>query len=248
MSTPETATQSSATPTFTLFPKLPSELRLHIWELALQPRVIKVIAVRRDNGYQISELEAACKAIDATPPALLQTNYESHVWGQRPYILAFNDLLRKPICFDFQRDTLRIQRWMSWVIRPEDILKLRHLEIMACKGFLSGNFVGKRLSFMFFDKFCYLKPSFFLHTQRTVFIQIWLITSKMSWRWSGLRSGRNDIQTSGHYRNVKSNGGTSGDRWGNVVIWGHTVMSGRINVVSGPNRTYPNFSFERTRI
>jgi hypothetical protein len=157
MSTPETATQSSATPTFTLFPKLTSELRLHIWELALQPRVIKAFRGLCDDKGHIIDLGVALKPIDAAPPALLHTNHESRFFAQRSYTLAFKDPFREAIYFDFQRDTLCLERWMNVYIRREDAPKLRHLEIRTIKVLIYDSLRRARRHFMLFEKFCYLE-------------------------------------------------------------------------------------------
>ena len=146
-----------STTIFTLFPKLPLELRLQIWEFALpQPRVIEAYPHRDDNG-QLLDNYASCRAIVVAPPAILHTNRESRILAQRTYTLAFNGPFREPIYFDFQRDTLLIQRWMSEFIRTEDVPKLRHLEIKACKMWLCWRLVEQRFHSLLFDKFCYLE-------------------------------------------------------------------------------------------
>jgi len=164
MSTPDTAIQSIATQTFTLFPKLPSELRLRIWELALQPRVIKVVGSlvtvvggRCDDNHHLIHIKTAYTPIDAAPPALLHTNHESRFFAQRTYTLAFKNPFREAIYFDFQRDALCIDRWMSLYIRREDALKLRHLETMTTKGCLYDLLRRNPPHFMFLERFCYLE-------------------------------------------------------------------------------------------
>jgi hypothetical protein len=157
MSSSDAKIQSVSTTKFTLFPKLPSELRLRIWELALQPRVIKVVRGRCDVKNQIIDINAACQPIAAAPPALLHTNHESRFFAQRTYTLAFKNPFREAIYFDFQMDTLCIERWMNVYIRREDAPKLRHLEIRTTKGLVYDSLRRPRPHFLFIERFCYLE-------------------------------------------------------------------------------------------
>ncbi|PMD45792.1 hypothetical protein L207DRAFT_617601 [Hyaloscypha variabilis F] len=112
------ASSALVTSEFTLFPKLPKELRDHIWDSALPgPRILKVwreysVLVRR--GRQWARLP--CDIDDsriATP--LLHVSQEARAAALRRYEPAFNHLLvGGPAYFDFKRDSLLFGTYSSF--------------------------------------------------------------------------------------------------------------------------------------
>jgi hypothetical protein len=93
---------------FTLFPKLPAELRLKILDMALPgPRVITILPASGcpTPGYQFGKCDQA--------PAHLQVNVEARSTALKTYYLAFDwhTLSHKPKYFQFERDTLRLDYW-----------------------------------------------------------------------------------------------------------------------------------------
>jgi hypothetical protein len=94
-----------SSPTFTLFPKLPTELRLKIWKYALPgPRAIRV---QRNWPTMSGPIRAVAK-----PPAVLQTNSESRQLAMRFYELSFNSAIKgRPINIDYQVDALYMESW-----------------------------------------------------------------------------------------------------------------------------------------
>jgi hypothetical protein len=105
----------SSTPKFDKFLKLPTELRLMIWEYSLPgPRTI--IIMRKDvhwkqvlkrmaaEGY--AEPVTGAVAI-TTVPAILHVSFEAREYAQNYYKLSFGDfLIYKPVYFNFDIDTL----------------------------------------------------------------------------------------------------------------------------------------------
>jgi 2EXR family len=91
--------------TFTLFPKLPQELRVKIWEYALPegPRVVKVYY----QGQQSMEPKFKIRAEVSDPAtSLLRVSVEARIVALKAYPLAFQTPLLKPLHFNFEKDTL----------------------------------------------------------------------------------------------------------------------------------------------
>jgi hypothetical protein len=101
----ESNSPENSSPTFTLFPKLPTELRLKIWKYALPgPRAIKVQRGWPTFSHRIRAV--------AKPPAVLQTNSESRQLAMRFYELSFNNAIKgRPISIDYQVDALYMESW-----------------------------------------------------------------------------------------------------------------------------------------
>ena len=99
---------------FTLFPILPGELRLKIWEFALPgPRVVKIKAPQ----LLASGSRQAASALDFTSacavPALLHVNAEARAVALRHYELSFaTDTFPPRINFCFERDTLHFPQYV----------------------------------------------------------------------------------------------------------------------------------------
>jgi hypothetical protein len=78
--------------TFTLFPELPVDLRLQIWETTFEPRVLEI----EDKIYRQHELPK--------PPITLSICTESRCLAKTHYPISFNNKFR----FNFKLDTLFI--------------------------------------------------------------------------------------------------------------------------------------------
>jgi hypothetical protein len=97
-------------PIFTLFPKLPFELRQIIWTLALpKPRTIMVTSrefvTYNERMSPVRNYRAGHNA--QTVPCVLHVCAESRSLGLKTYQLAFATQLRgRPVYFNFQSDTL----------------------------------------------------------------------------------------------------------------------------------------------
>jgi hypothetical protein len=98
---------------FTSFPKLPAEVRLKIWSLALPgPRVI-TIAPDYSSAPEFFDPEHPhstrykARACTKPVPALLHCSFESRAVALKSYELSFRtNLQKKPIYFDFRKDSL----------------------------------------------------------------------------------------------------------------------------------------------
>lgn len=102
----ENNSSEKSSPAFTLFPKLPTELRLQIWKYALPgPRVIRV--KKNWKMFLPGRIRAAAK-----PPAILQTNSESRQLAMRFYELSFNSAIKgRPIDINYRVDALYMESW-----------------------------------------------------------------------------------------------------------------------------------------
>ncbi|KAG4432880.1 hypothetical protein IFR05_011626 [Cadophora sp. M221] len=94
-------------PTFTLFPKLPLELRLMIWkELVPQGRLITIKGgiVKHEyfEGWHANAYPSNSEALNA----LFQACHDSRKMIQKTHTLSFHDRLTAPIYFDFKHDVL----------------------------------------------------------------------------------------------------------------------------------------------
>jgi hypothetical protein len=97
-------------PTFTLFPKLPPELRLKICKLALPTSRVIMIRTTYCKYWTPKGPKAQhshhCRDKSLAPPHLLHVNRECREVALEHYNLAFADYLHNPIYFDFSRDIL----------------------------------------------------------------------------------------------------------------------------------------------
>jgi hypothetical protein len=90
---------------FTVFPKLPPELRVKIWKYALPegPRVIEVCC----EGWPRNELRFKIGGEGSYPAtSLLLVSVEAHTVAMKAYPLAFPTFHLKPVHFNFEKDTL----------------------------------------------------------------------------------------------------------------------------------------------
>jgi len=112
---------------FTLFNKLPFDLRLMVWNLCIPPRVVEILFNRRTG---------VCRS--TTPiPVLLHLNQEARYFALKHYQLAFgNDNCEPLIYFDFKIDTLYIGAgnveccnpgYLFTALGIQDTQKVKHL-------------------------------------------------------------------------------------------------------------------------
>jgi hypothetical protein len=101
---PEPTSTSTTTPTFTLFPKLPPELRLKICKLALPNS--RAIMIRKPYCKHKAQHPHHCRDKSLAPPHLLHVDRECREVALKYYNLAFADYLHNPVYFDFSRDIL----------------------------------------------------------------------------------------------------------------------------------------------
>ncbi|TAQ86192.1 hypothetical protein B7494_g5482 [Chlorociboria aeruginascens] len=140
---------------FTLFSKLPVELRHKIWKEALpaSPRVVKVLKLhgsqymvgKDGKGVFKCKLKVAC-----TIPVVLHVCQESRREALRVYTLAFSkNLDGRPVYFDFSRDELFLKDWHTvhafdlgdWAT-GELTQQLRFLIIGGLRDARMGDFVA----------------------------------------------------------------------------------------------------------
>jgi hypothetical protein len=84
---------------FAFFPKLPTELRVIIWELSLpKPRVVE-ISISDDEDSLVAKT-------DSPLPAHFKANFEARQVAFKNYPLVFSSILSSPMRFSFERDIL----------------------------------------------------------------------------------------------------------------------------------------------
>ncbi|KAH7336171.1 hypothetical protein BKA65DRAFT_552835 [Rhexocercosporidium sp. MPI-PUGE-AT-0058] len=130
-----TSTSTAASFTFPPFQRLPIELRLKIWTLAVEPRIVHI---------EWSRPRRQCLSPDV--PALLHVSREARAEGLKIYNPAFNtsDSLT-PVYINFELDTIFF-RWKTFGRRPakhvlamiEDCRRIRFLLIDACVRLNTG--------------------------------------------------------------------------------------------------------------
>lgn len=160
--------QQQQTPaTFTCFGRLPPELRLKVWEMALQPRV--VIAACLDEARAPAKRAQLARRPRCPPaPALLHVSREARQLALRRYepALAWRVppavAARPPrasgarVWFDFARDTLLLlgelepcdpsggsAPMVCW-LRPEDTRRVRHVAC-AFEALHLGDVAGEQV-------------------------------------------------------------------------------------------------------
>ncbi|KAE9376141.1 hypothetical protein N431DRAFT_464191 [Stipitochalara longipes BDJ] len=125
----QVATSSIVISDFILFPKLPKELRDHIWDSALPaPRVLKVW---RECSLLVNEARQWARSpcdIDTSPIAtpLLHVSREARAAALCRYEPSFKDLLfRGSIYFDYERDSLLFATYSSlkWFYGDSNLIR-----------------------------------------------------------------------------------------------------------------------------
>jgi hypothetical protein len=119
--------------TFTLFPKLPAEIRLVVWKYALAVQRIFVIKQDRHGNFGTA-IKPFIIRHPSPAPALLQVNRESRCLAEKAYQQpAFNCLTNAPRFFNFKVDALHIRFFSSSLFRiPKvvgDSTKVQHLAL-----------------------------------------------------------------------------------------------------------------------
>ena len=120
---------ASASISFTPFQKLPVELRLKIWSLTVEKRIVHV---------EWSRPRGQCVSLDGL--AILQVSREARAEGLKIYKAAFNTSdSSSPVYVNFDHDTVYI-RWKTFGRRPAkhaltlrvDCRRIKFLMIDAC--------------------------------------------------------------------------------------------------------------------
>ncbi|TRX92200.1 hypothetical protein FHL15_006815 [Xylaria flabelliformis] len=91
---PLTAWHKKNTPVFSLFPALPTELRLKVWEYLIAPRIVGIACLCLDDGtssveVQRDEIWGPHPAIKPAVPVLLHIDRETRALALRHYELSF---------------------------------------------------------------------------------------------------------------------------------------------------------------
>jgi hypothetical protein len=103
---------------FTLFPKLPIEIRQAIWKFTLKPRVIEITHTTERGYYSRGNV-----------PVALRVNKDSRNAVGFLYPLCFGSILHKPrIVFNFSMDTLYFDEEM-WTEVPRFVSILKEIEL-----------------------------------------------------------------------------------------------------------------------
>jgi hypothetical protein len=117
--------------TFTLFPKLPPELRIKIWGFVLEPRVVAIKGQVAIQGRDIDKWTYFSERCGKAP-SLLQVNAEARSIAMIRYRLSFSNVVGGPTYFDFEKDTLHLRGFLpEWLSSPwnEDFTKVQNLAI-----------------------------------------------------------------------------------------------------------------------
>lgn len=103
---------------FTLFPKLPIEIREAIFNLTLKPRAVALYH-SHERGYWS----------DARIPVVLRVNRDSRTAVGFLYPLCFGSILHQPrTVVNFSMDTLYFEAWM-WTEVPRFLMSLKDIEL-----------------------------------------------------------------------------------------------------------------------
>ncbi|EFQ27370.1 hypothetical protein CGRA01v4_04444 [Colletotrichum graminicola] len=114
---------------FFLFSKLPLELRIHIWKMTREPRMLKVEARVELNKHRRHPLDYTlfCCTSPNPVPAVLQTCRESRNLGL--YERSFTSgLTPRYVWVNFQLDTIQATYWVLKLLKIEKE-RIRHLGI-----------------------------------------------------------------------------------------------------------------------
>lgn len=110
MASAATTSTSDGTNSFSLFSKFPIEIRLKIWKLAPEARIIEVL-FQGDHRKRKYKFYAA----GGNVPALLHVNHEARIEGLQLYKEAFGSkwALNK-VYFDYEIDALSFPSYSGW--------------------------------------------------------------------------------------------------------------------------------------
>ncbi|KAH7321055.1 major facilitator superfamily domain-containing protein [Stachybotrys elegans] len=136
--------------TFPLFARLPAELRIKIWSHLVQPRIVVVSCLQRDEQLAQRRRELDDRTHAANTPALLHVNREARDVGLRHYELTFSWKVSKllsdtptsqpaQVWFNYDMDTLYLtgeleahdsygfNSPMVYFLRREDTRRVKHI-------------------------------------------------------------------------------------------------------------------------
>jgi hypothetical protein len=178
---------STTNPTFTLFPKLPPELRLKICKLALSKSRVIMIRTIYCKYWTRKGLKAQhphhCRDKSLAPPHLLHVNRECREVAVEHYNLAFADYLHNPVYFDFSRDILCFEDLTATgfftcidLFKPKSAIqpprsgpiecsKVRNLALLGRNFQLDGTARGEYHGYLY--NFCNLETLFLNKTFRS---------------------------------------------------------------------------------
>jgi hypothetical protein len=139
-------TASDTSREFTLFPKLPPELRDVVWKFTLpDPRILTLLCHRislTDQKPILFTTDAVSKAnVNAVATPLLHTCSRSRQIALGRYECAFDGLLNHPIYFDWERDTVYMKlktsfaaftrgwRWLASTRKPPQTVGIMQAKI-----------------------------------------------------------------------------------------------------------------------
>lgn len=118
--------ESNPASEFTIFPKLPLELKDMIWKFALpDPRIVGITShaigdpdqIPYSSDYEdgvLNESFVFKVDVNALPMGLFLACSRSRKIALQRYELAFGSRLTHPIYFDFKRDTLYLYGWYTY--------------------------------------------------------------------------------------------------------------------------------------
>ncbi|PMD50390.1 uncharacterized protein K444DRAFT_267463 [Hyaloscypha bicolor E] len=117
---------------FTLFPKLPIEIRQATWRFTLQPRAVE-IAYTYNHGYYSH----------VGIPVALRVNRDSRNVVSLLYPLCFGSILHQPrIVFNFSMDTLCFDE-MIWTELPKFLVSLGDVELKQIQSIAVDRFIDE---------------------------------------------------------------------------------------------------------
>ncbi|KAH7395882.1 hypothetical protein BKA64DRAFT_674878 [Cadophora sp. MPI-SDFR-AT-0126] len=128
---------------FTLFDKLPKELRVMIWHCTFIPRVVEILASEYCTGGFYSQAEL---------PIALHVNKESRHEVQRHYSICFGSFLQPArTLFNYDIDVLYFDialeedclHRLFGVLKQEELAKLKHVAIDETYLWLEGHGQGQ---------------------------------------------------------------------------------------------------------
>ena len=149
--------------TFHLFPQLPAELRIRIWELTVEPREVKVCLTKDDRRrwFSPTPIPGALHACTASRSTLQSLNYTRAftTWGLYVFRHSFFKDNYPFIWINFYIDTIRISDGLMSSIESEDapliellVIDSDHIEVLLVRGL--QRFVGlERLTILSSDTF-----------------------------------------------------------------------------------------------
>jgi hypothetical protein len=117
---------------FTLFPKLPIEIRQATWRFTLQPRAVEIAYTYNHEYYSHVGI-----------PVALRVNRDSRNAVSLLYPLCFGSILHQPrIVFNFSMDTLYFDE-MIWTELPKFLVSLGDVELKQIQSIAVDRFIDE---------------------------------------------------------------------------------------------------------